>query len=386
VIQKISPKQSALGARRAQAVATLLVGILLCLVNRSLVSADITTLTGRVYKNCQVLEVRPDQIRIMHSTGVTSIDFEDLPESVRKRYHYDSLKAAEARQQRQAKERTSAETEAAAMRAAQPQATQQSAIGSRSSLDKQKEQALAPSGAASASGLSGGAFDAIGGSDAQGSRPNVPIAPRRIALAQLWNSNMRGGSDTMRDLQRLFASHANPSAQLTFGAELMLAEGIPYLCPHVVAERHLNVAGKISSRGSIACPGFPRDSIFFHSYDGQFEGRYNRMYIIVDAADQVLSLHLVDESPREEPHMHWEQSWHCYNFVNYRTKSESRLQIAHEIKEIAHDVFRVDSGLLDPGVKGGKRRKPIPSRTLELSRWYVPRPFVELILHCISRV
>jgi hypothetical protein len=385
VIQKISPKQSRVGyARPGQAVVTLLVGSLLCLANSGLIASDIAILTGRVYKDCQVLEVRPDQIRIMHSTGVTSIDFEDLPESVRKRYHYDALKAAEARQEIQVKERIAARTEAGA-RAAQPQAVEQSAIGSSSPLEKQKEQSMA-SGGASSPVFSGGPPDATAGSDAQGSRLNAPTVPPRIALAQLWNSNMRGGSDTMRDLQRVFASHANPSAELTFGAELMLAEGISYLCPHAVAEKRLNLAGKISSRGSVACPGFPRDSIFFHSYDGQFEGRYNRMYIIVDAADQVLSLHLVDESPREEPHMHWEQSWHCYNFVNYRTKSESRLEIAHEIKEIAHDVFRVDSGLRDPGVKGGKRRKPIPSRTLELSRWYVPRPFVELILHCISRV
>jgi hypothetical protein len=371
--------------RPGQCVLIVLVLCLLLIVNSTLVALDISTLSGRAYKDCQVLEVQPDQIRIMHSTGITSIDFEDLPEAIQKRFHYDPVKGAEAREHRRVQEQITAETNTRGPKAAQPQNAQQPGVLSSSSVETQKEQ---PSAFGAAPPLSSPAqtIEATHGSGAQRLRPNASVLPRRIALAQLWNSKMQGGSETMQDLQRLFASQANPLAELVSGSELMLAEGMPYLCSLSTAEARLNVAGKISPRGAIACPGFPRNSIFFHSYDGQFEGRYNRMYIIVDAADQVLSVHLVDESPTEEPHMHWERSWHCYNFVNYRTKAEARLEIAHEVQEITHDVFRVDSGLRDPGVKGGKHRKPIPPRTLELSRWYVPRPFVQLILYCISRV
>ena len=210
-----------------------------------------------------------------------------------------------------------------------------------------------------------------------------PANQRRIALTPLWDSKMQGGTETMRDLQKLFAPHAKPLPDTTWPNELLMSNDIPYLCPLGIAESHLHVAGKISSRSLIACPGFPRGSIFVRSYDGTFENYYNRMYIIVDAADQLLSVQLVDESPKQNPSMHWEQNWFCYNFVNYRVKIMSRLTIAHELHEIRPNMFRIDSGLRDPGTKGTKGK--LPQRTLELSRWYVPRPFVQLILYCISK-
>jgi hypothetical protein len=210
---------------------------------------------------------------------------------------------------------------------------------------------------------------------------NLP-QERKIALAPLWDSKMQGGSETMRDLQRLFAPHARPSADLSAGAQLMMADEIPYLCPLPLAEERLHVAGKVATKNLISCPGFPRGSIYYRSYDGQFEGHYNRMYIVVDAADQLVSVQLVDEIPKPALHMHWEKHWFCYNFVSYRVKTVSRLQIAHEVKEVRRDVLRVDSGLHDPGFNKPRRAEP---RTLEASRWYIPRPFVQLILHCISK-
>lgn len=186
----------------------------------------------------------------------------------------------------------------------------------------------------------------------------------------------------MRDLQRLFSPHARPSPDLNWPNEVMMSDDIPYLCPLRLAESRLHVAGKMSSRTLIACPGFPRGSIFYRSYDGNFEGHYNRMYIVTDAADQLVSVELVDESPKQDWSIPWRNDWFCYNFVNYRVKAAPRLTISHEVQEIRPDVFQIDSGLRDPEVQG---RGNWTHRTLELSRWYVPRPFVQLILHCISK-
>ncbi len=307
---------------------------------------ELRTLSGRSYQNCRVLEVRADCIRITHATGVTSIDFEDLPEEVRQRYHYDPAKGAEARQNNATIARnTPAPGEIISQSSAPPLA---------SPLSSPRPPPTAP----------------------------TAQAPPHIVLASLWDTKVQGASETMRDLQRLFAPQAKPSADLNAGTQLMMADGIPYLCPLRLAEERLHVAGRSSTRTLVSCPGFPKGSVYYHSYDGQFEGRYNRMYIVVDSAEQLLSVQLVDESPDAAGRMHWDKNWLCYNFVNYRVKTMPRLQIAHEVKEVRRDVFRVDSGLHDPGLTKPRHTDP---RTLEISRWYVPRPFVQLILHCISK-
>ena len=336
-------------------VTRLLALLIVLLASQQVVALDITTLSGTTYKNCQILEVQPDRIRIMHSTGITSIDFNDLPEKLRNRYHYDPAKAADVRQQRVEKERIAAEANARMAEATKIAAAQQPTTNLNPAEKKQERPS--PATVAAPSG-------------------------RHISLAAFWDTKMQGGSETLRDLNRLFARHAQPSADLNVSQELIMADGIPYLCPLQVAEMRLNVGGKISTKSLIAGPGFPRDSISYHSYDGHFEDRFNRMYIVTDAADQLLSVELVDETPRQEPSMPWDNSWFCYNFVNYRVKAAPRLQIAHTVEEVRHDVFRVDSALRDPGLNGQRNWH---QRTLEISRWYVPRPFIQLILYCVSQ-
>jgi hypothetical protein len=343
---------------------------------------EIKTLDGRTYKNCQLLEVQPDRIRIMHSAGIQSLDFEELPEQMRRRFGYDPAKAAKVRQRRSDEEKLAAGKRAIITETAEPDGAKQQA--SVPMLTEEKPLGTQPSASSAQSRQNPPQpIERKPATEAQRQPPPGSTIQRRIALSPVWDSKMQGGSEAMHDLHELFAPHAKPSAEVNLPGELMLADGIPYLCPLRVAEARLNVTGKMSSRTLVATPGFPRDSIFHHSYDGQFEGHYNRMYILVDAADQLLSVALVDESPKHNPSMRWQGHWFCYNFVNYRVKTISRLAIAHQLKEIRRDVFRVDSGLRDPGVKGHRGKES--QHTLELSRWYVPRPLVQLILHCVSK-
>ena len=55
---------------------------------------DVTTLSGATYREVRLVRVEPDGVTWEHSTGVVKVDFSDLPEPVRKAYHYDSGKAA----------------------------------------------------------------------------------------------------------------------------------------------------------------------------------------------------------------------------------------------------------------------------------------------------
>jgi hypothetical protein len=57
-------------------------------------AADLTTLSGRTYKQARVMRVEPDGINYMFAGGIVKIPFTDLPEAVRKLYGYDPKQAA----------------------------------------------------------------------------------------------------------------------------------------------------------------------------------------------------------------------------------------------------------------------------------------------------
>ena len=54
---------------------------------------DVTTLSGTTYHEAHAVRVDPDGVTWEHSTGMVKVDFTDLPEPVRRAYHYDAGKA-----------------------------------------------------------------------------------------------------------------------------------------------------------------------------------------------------------------------------------------------------------------------------------------------------
>ncbi len=67
---------------------------------------DVTTLSGTTYHELRLVRVEPDGVVWEHATGMAKVLFTDLPEPVRRQYHYDAAKAtafqaAQAREQAQ---------------------------------------------------------------------------------------------------------------------------------------------------------------------------------------------------------------------------------------------------------------------------------------------
>lgn len=197
----------------------------------------------------------------------------------------------------------------------------------------------------------------------------------------------------MEDLNKLFGAVAKASANLSGDPSIEIYQGVPYLTPFQQALKSLGITSRPPSKVLIATPGFPRDSFYYYAVDGRFEGQYNRMYVVTDKADQVVSVQLVDESPRDETvPFPSDYDWSTYNFVNARSKAMSKLKIGHRVfgkdrtqwktETIPSHVkmFRVDSFLINPS-----DRSTQAADMKEKVRWYVPRPLVELILFCANR-
>ena len=55
---------------------------------------DITTLYGTTYREVRLVRVEPDGVTWTHATGLCKVPFADLPEAVRRTYHYDAKPAA----------------------------------------------------------------------------------------------------------------------------------------------------------------------------------------------------------------------------------------------------------------------------------------------------
>jgi hypothetical protein len=193
---------------------------------------------------------------------------------------------------------------------------------------------------------------------------------------------------------------------LTGDGRMNVYQDITYLMPFRAAADSIKLDSRMASKVLIACPGFPRDSFYYYAFDGRFEGGFNRLYLVVDRADQVVCVQLVEEATKAKTDVWRDLGWHCYDFVNARTKATNRLVIGQKIAlstlniwNECHDVTkfapaitkantnwkvaRVDTVLTQPDPKyptslGGMTTK-------QTTRWYVPRPIVELILSCVQQ-
>lgn len=231
----------------------------------------------------------------------------------------------------------------------------------------------------------------------------TPTGQGGVVLDRTWNSPIQGGSATMEDLGVLLSPFAKPSANTDTASYLEIYEGVTYLMPYEEARKKLNLSQKIISKNKVVCPGFPKDSLFHYAFDGNFEGHFNKLYIVTDKADQVVAIQLVSETPKidsnEAPYK--ATYWHTYNFVNSRTKASKRLWIDHKQYYLERNrwteyratsanrlksdlnLLRIDSLLFNPDITNSGYRGN-NWKALEAVRLYLPRPMMELILQCIQ--
>ena len=222
-------------------------------------------------------------------------------------------------------------------------------------------------------------------------KPQVATAPtpeRGIVLDSHWDSPMQGGTATLRDLGELLSPHAKARRDIGPHPELVIYDKVTYLMPLERAKEALGLKGRFGSKNKVACAGFPSGSLFHYGFSGIFEGEFNQLYIVTDKADQVVSIQLVNEHPREAPAYHSsfrkdKTQWHTYNFVNARTKAKDTMVIEHKVTPSGGGL-RVD-GVLQDLVKRNGSSSSFDLKALERVRWYVPLPLAGLIQECINK-
>src|ERR1700690_1745332 len=90
----------------------------------------------------------------------------------------------------------------------------------------------------------------------------------------------------------------------------------------------------LSPSHMIDCPGFPSHSFSYYAIEGTYEGGFSQLLLIVDAADRVVGVQLVNEHPDSlwlEPE-HFTDSWHTHNFIQSRAKGNKKWKIAYRVR------------------------------------------------------
>jgi len=170
----------------------------------------------------------------------------------------------------------------------------------------------------------------------------------------------------MRELQSLLSPHCTPEVDLR-GYGINIYNGVRYLMDFDQAASILGVRGSIPSSERLATPGFPRNACNYIAYDGNFEGHFNRLYLVTDAANKVVCVQLVDE----HPHTAGPQggNWNTYNFINTRLRASPAVHVADESRREG-DVIRIETRMWQR------------NQEMEKTKLSIPIPFARIILHC----
>lgn len=212
---------------------------------------------------------------------------------------------------------------------------------------------------------------------------STPASQLQLLLQPGYDSRMQGGDITVRELQLLLSPHCTEAVDLS-GAGIKIYNGVDYLMDSEQAVAALRLTHAVPSRVPLATPGFPKNSLYYIGYDGGFEGHFNRLYLVTDAASKVVAVQLLDEHPKSKwksPASLAAASWSTYNFVNARMRASDLMRVQAVAKRQGGAIMietqmyqRVRSKVGHNAIERYEEQ--------ENSKLFVPIPFARIILHC----
>ncbi|MFH0907437.1 MAG: serine/threonine-protein kinase [bacterium] len=201
-----------------------------------------------------------------------------------------------------------------------------------------------------------------------------------VSLSPLWNTKLSGSDLFRNEMYELLSPHGKAEVVLAGDPSTVLFGEITFLMPAKDAGKLLNKT--LSLPRVIDCPGFPSRSFSYYTIDGIFEGGFNKFLLIVDTADRVVGVQLVNDRPEKlwlDP-MVFTDSWHSHNFVEARAKGNKKWKIAYRVL-FREKIMIIDSELITYDEKAmGQLGKPKEQVSLIL-----PHQIVNLILYRIEK-
>ena len=197
-----------------------------------------------------------------------------------------------------------------------------------------------------------------------------------LVLAMSWNGPEASGEKILRDLSELLNGQGKPDVDLKADPSLVIFGQIYYLMP--VRDAAKIVGQPLAPKKNMACPGFPKSSLFYYVLEGNFSEGFHKMLLVADSSDRIVAVELVNEHPDTslwlEPQL-FAEKWHIYNLIQGRTKGSVKWRIGYRVQQMGR-VVRLDSELVSNdeygyfGLGDSKERVQL----------YLPQQIVNLIL------
>lgn len=202
------------------------------------------------------------------------------------------------------------------------------------------------------------------------------VPPAGLVLSPLWNKSPLGPRPLWADLKELLAPHGAPAVVRDADPTLEIIPHVRYLMPVREAAEALR-SGALSVKRSLDCPGFPDRSFSYYELRGSFGQDFDRLLLVVDAADQVVAVQLVSSKPLAArlDATFVSDRWLAYNFVESRVKMNRQWRVAHRVRLLGR-IVAVDSELL----AGSDQGEAPAGRARERVTLFLPEPIVNLIL------
>ena len=215
----------------------------------------------------------------------------------------------------------------------------------------------------------------------------TPNPPRGIVLKQATQlSQAHGGkSAMMEDLEFILSKYGQPENDVAAHPDVTIYQGpspgggvagdcrITYLMPRDKAESLLFRNRGIVSRKTAVAPGFP-PGLVIHTYDIRFR-IYNRLYLVVDQADQVVTLEFKSENtfaPGNPPT--WklmERDFSTFDYINTENRGRRGIKIwTHVMRPPGASYIVVNMAA---------------TQFNETTTWYVPDPLIRQILYHLGQ-
>ncbi len=185
--------------------------------------------------------------------------------------------------------------------------------------------------------------------------PGIPPAPvDEAALAAAWKTKPAARAAAMDEFRDLFSLYApDPDASTL---NLLLYERIPYGAPAETAARAFGATA--GGMQPLKSPLFPDGHYFVHDLTIPLVNGFNRLLLIVDRADKLVAIQLMNEAPTDTafqlPTSLFQARWRHYDFVRGVPKTNARWKIAYRVALIGN-LARLDCELAtdDPAAAYG---------------------------------
>jgi hypothetical protein len=204
----------------------------------------------------------------------------------------------------------------------------------------------------------------------------LEVKEKGLKLAPGWDTDLQRGMIATSDFKHVLSlGNVRAAVDLSFHDKVELYRGIYYLDPAVKVREYLQTelnARPLSNRIPINAAGFPPRSISSYDYSGNFGG-FGHFILVVDAADQVVGVQLLQNAPKSRLLTGHSNQWSVYNFLQSRKKGTQSYAIGYQVSSGAA-TFVVQSELVD---RGGKSR--------EWVKLILAKPFADIVMDVIDK-